>query len=438
MRNLRIEPKLNSLIRQFVNVFIFIISIFIIMWVPDVETSLTLLGWWLIFVSIFLIIGGKNNKTLYTLLIIIALINISVGVNDCLLRGVSTSAWQITGLRSNSYNEITAKTIILFTATLNLFVKKSHKYEEHGLEVEDTEETLVRKNNNIITYVGIFVLYTILLYGFFSQVLIRTQGSYESVGTAIFEYGVIVLCVVWYYSGNNKVADWLIMLYVATYSVMFLYIGDRSSVFMYLIMIYLLYFQKRFSAFNVFILAVVGIVLANCISALRDGSSLSTQETIKYALERGLYIDTVSWSYYTGISIVGLSMIVPSRLPFCMNYILSFVGLESDMANFNKYASENYSVLFNRGGGLCSPYLYMFGGYIGVFIGALIISFILNRFFTTSRNNNIIYQYVIVAMSMRWYLYNPVTLFRGIIILLSLLLLFCNWFNSHCVGIKKT
>ncbi len=411
-------------IEKIIDFIVAFISVLLIAFVEDDPSNLPFVGTALIVVSIYVMIRGRKNKMLFFLLFIISMINISIGAYDCLLEGVDVSAWQLSGLRATKYNTITAKGILLFVTMFNLFIKDDVLKNEKKSNFDE-----LRINNTLISYMGVLVMYVVLVYALISQLLTRNLGDYQSVSSPVFEYCVIVLCVTWYYSKNNQVVDWLILLYVFFYSIIFLAIGDRSSVFMYLLMLYLLYFQKRFTVWAVLGFSLIGIFCANIIGIMRSAGAFNFSEIISMATSRGLYVDTFSWSYYAGIAITALAHTVDSKIPFCLAYILSFFGIKNDFSSFTVFAL-NYNGLYNNGGGFCSPYLYMCGGYLGIVVGAVFIAFVINMFFSNKKPFNSIYQAVIVAMSLRWYLYNPVTLFRGILLLMPLLLIACRLFDN--------
>lgn len=408
--------------------FILSLGVFVVLVVPDGYDYLPITGMLIVFLSAYLIFKTRRNHVLFYLMTIIGLINISIGISDLIKKGVDVSAWQLEGLRLLDYNGITAKTIIIFLVVMNLFLNN----DVCKINLSKDNIQLLRMRSKLIANIGTVSLYAILFFGIVKEVAARNTGNYVSVSSSIYEYGVIIMCVVWYYSRDYKIIDRCIFAFVVLYSAFFLIIGDRSSVFMYVLLTYLLYYEHKFSRRNIFLGALIAVVGANIIDSYRNTSALDLSEIIIKAFSRGLYVDTVSWSYYGGIALIASTFIVSNRREMVLGYLLHFIGINMKITNPTSYVAENYGLLFNRGGGLCSPYFYMIGNYLGVVVGASIIGFLINRMFTFSKPQHLIYCYLITTMSLRWYLYNPTVLFRAILINLTIVLFVCKIFDS-CV-----
>ena len=86
----------------------------------------------------------------------------------------------------------------------------------------------------------------------------------------------------------------------------------------------------------------------------------------------------------------------------------------------SKYGPRNYNELYNEGGGLYPSYFFGMGGYVGTIVGAVIIGFIIVRFFSFKKNYHGIYAVLITVLMFRWYLYSISTLFRGVFILTTI------------------
>lgn len=411
-----------------IEIVLLVCSVIIVMLLPDNYNLLPIVGWFIILLTVYLLIKTRRNAMSFFLMCILGLVNVSIGISDLINKGIGVSSWQLTNLRMTDYDMITAKTVLLFLAVFNLFING----DACNKRCDYKSVLQLRKYNPIISFGGIILLYLILILGIIKEVLTRTSGDYISVSSTLYEYGVILVCITWYYSrGKNKI-DILIKMFVLCYSIAFVIIGDRSSVFMYILMLYLLYYQNKFKKIFILGAAIMAIFVSNVVDAARTASVLGVNEIIEKAISKGLYVDTVSWAYYGGIVIVALSFLASNRLWLTGGFLLHLIGINiSGFTSFTSYAAEHFPLLYNRGGGLCSPYLYFMGGYIGVAVGAVVMGAAIKKFFTVRKQHYIVYAYIIIAMSLRWYIYNPTAFFRTILINCTIFLILCRMLNHE-------
>jgi len=404
---------------------ILLLGIIAMLVVPNGYEFLPIIGFCIILISIYLIAKTRKNNILFYLMTIIGLINISVGVTDLIKKGVGTAEWQLRNLRMMDYDGVTAKSFLLFLIVFNVFLKR----DSCGKRYEWKRIQLLRQHNSVISVVGTAGLYAILVIGIFREILTRSHGSYVSVSLPIYEYGVIVFCLVWFYSRGSKTIELLQKIFVAVYSICFLIIGDRSSVFMYVLLLYLLYYERKFPKWTIFAGAFLAIFSANFISNYRKTDIYTIDEVFARAVSNGLYVDTISWAYYAGIALVAMKMLDPYVIYVSLGYVLHFIGININVMSPTAYAVASNPLLSNGGGGMCSPYLYMIGGYLGVIIGASIMGYVVNKVFSYKKPVYAIYCFLLTCMSLRWYLYDPTVFFRTIFINGTILILLCNLYD---------
>ena len=381
--------------------------------------NLQFTGFMLIILSIYMCIKVKNSKLLMFLFALFGFINISLGYTDCIMLGASVANWQTIGLRSQIINPISAKSILLTMAIINLFVDDRTKKNSSVYPNE------LRKQNSVISAGGILILMVILVYGLVTQRSIA--GSYESVSNPIFEYSIIIVCFVWYYSKNLKWADYFIWFYVLLFSYHFLSIGDRSSVFMLIILIALCYFYKYINIGRLAVIILIGVPITNIVAVVRSNGLVAPQRLVLEIISRGLYVDTVSWAYYGGLAVASLYKMVTDHF----SMLLGFIGFNNDYISFNDYATNHYSSLMNAGGGIYPSSFYAIAGFGGVIIGALILGFIMRRILISEKRDILPYKLLLITFVFRWYLYNPSTLFRGVLIYTSIVWLVCKFIEQR-------
>lgn len=411
---LRIVPLNNSIL----DYIILVIGLLYLILFPSDLQSMPITGILLILLSIYMCVKTKNNKVLLMMMGMITLINVSLGYTDCILMGVNVSQWQSIALRSSTMNPVCAKSILLSMIILNMFIDKTIIRIN-----KDINES--RQSNSIISSVGILFLLLILVYAYIS--LDRLSGEYTSVSNPIYEYSLMIIFFVWFYSKGNRLVDYFIWIYVALFCLKFLGIGDRSSVIMMMILIAIFYFYKYIKIKNLLIVVLMGIPIVNLFGAIRNISSFSFSSVIVEVLKKGFYIDTVSYAYYSSIAVTSLYERVSSKWLMIFGFIKRCIGVDNEFGSLTAYARNNYSDLMNYDGGIYGAYFYAFGGYIGVIIGAVILGIIIRKIMLSKNEKYVPYQILLSIYAFRWYLYNPITLFRSVIIFGTILLLLCRF-----------
>ena len=382
--------------------------------------SIVIVGLILIIQSILLCIVTKKTKKLFLLVIIITLINISVGVNIGILGGKSSPVWHQQGLLSSGVNLITLKGILLTQSILSIGVYfRLSKY----LKKEKYKEKL--KKSRIITIIMMIMLIGILIFGLFTEILYRKPG-YISVQNPIFEYSCILLSILWSYSKKNKKIKFFMLIYGGIFTILFLKIGDRSSVVPILITIIISLYINKISLKNLVIYGLIGIFIYNFVGIYRGSYNITFTEVIERVIERGFYIDTISWAYYTSIAISYLFLLVQDSWKFGVGYFFYFItGIETKYFGMQPYAVYNFDFLFSRGGGIYSSFFYGMLGYTGVIIGGILLVVIVNGILLSKSKYSDIYSTVLISLSFRWYLYNITPLYRGVLVITTVALIFC-------------
>jgi hypothetical protein len=419
---------LNNLPYRVVSTYFDIVVIFISMLVVFVGGNeievLPLIGFLIIGISIYMCIKVRDNKKLLILFAIVGFINISIGVSDCINKGLYVSEWQLP-LRFTTYSVYTAKSILLFLGMINLFISRTWVKRNTLL---DNSGKIERKNNNIIATIGTIALYIILALSYITNK--NRSGGYVTNSNPIFEYAMIVYIVTWYYSNKNKRIHFMLNIYAVCYALYSFYLGDRSAAFLMIILYYILNYENKISIFKSSILAISGIVISNFIGVIRNMPVFTLEDIFIKVLQRGLYSDTVSYSYYASISISALRYYESNTLFFFLKYLKSLFLGSNEFNRLAIYASKNYKSLFNYSGGIYPSYFYFWFGYLGVMIGASILAIIIRKVFTSKNEYMSIYQVLIPVFSIRWYLYGPTSLFRGIIVLTTFFLFLCTVFDK--------
>lgn len=402
---------------RFIDFLILVYSIAILVFLKDEIMNLRIVGVSLIAISIYSIIKVRKNPLLLVLFSLIGFMNISIGYKDFLMLGEGISSWQLEGLRSKPINVFNAKSVLITLAIVNLFVSEKTASLFRGT-ISD-----YRCSNKAVGYGGAILLWLIFLYSFVA-IKENIGQSHYMVYNPIFEYCLIIYVFTWYYSSNLRTVNISLVLFAVAFFVRFSLIGDRSSVFMLLVMFFLLYFNKRIKLSLMLIILLVGIPFVNFIGIFRTYGSEDFSTLLRLTISDGYYVDTVSWAYYAGLAVSSLgSLFKPFQL--FVSFVLSWFGIDYGVSDLNDYAL-NYSELYNNGGGFYSSFFYAYGGYIGVLFGAIVLGVIIRLIMKAKRKDMIVFKILLVVYSFRWYLYNPSTLFKGCLLYTALVFIFCS------------
>lgn len=392
----------------------FVATVLIVTYVSDDPNSLPYLGLGIICFSILVSFKARRSRNLLFLSMIILFINLSFGFVDLIGKGLSVADWQMS-LRLTAYNVHTGKSILLFMSIINMFIiHPGPKIAQVSIE---------RKRNVIISSVGLLFLFIILFLGYGESV--RKSAGYASNRNPFYEYSIVIYLVVWFFSKNLKLNVILLRIHSILYVVQSLFYGDRSAAFLMVILVALLEI-RRISIRKLSIFSIIAVLLSNFIAINRNYGHLETPEKLKQMLERGLYSDTVSYAYYSSITITALHDYSDDgqNEALFIEFLKSVFRGTTNAAvpSLTVYIRENFGDLFNRGGGIYSSHFFAYFGYAGVVVSAIILGLILRSVYYRSSPVAQLYQVLIVTFSIRWYLYNPIALYRSVLFIFSLLL----------------
>ena len=379
------------------------------------SATLPVIGYFFILLSGYMIIKVRKTRYLFYLVFIIGLINISVGINDFIHMGEGISVWQSERMRNTIYDLLSAKSVLLFLAAFNLFLNG------HCIEKHEATNTLLknRKSDPLIAYGGLFVLLLVLIYAVIFELWRRSRGTYISISNPIYEYSVIVFVISWMHSKNIKLCSKLLFVYGVVFSIVFLIMGDRSSVSMYVFALLIMYYKKetKINIGRLTVVLVFGLIFVNFIGIVRDNPQYDLIEILKTIIYRGFYVDTASWAYYSGITIVAAGMRSTNPLFLFYSFVLSLFGVHNGFSQMAQYAAGMGSLYFNRGGGFFGSYFYAWFRFPGVIISGFLVGLILQKVYDGTSNIASFYQILLIVFVIRWYIYSPIGFFRSVLLI---------------------
>ncbi|MBS4462466.1 MULTISPECIES: hypothetical protein [unclassified Facklamia] len=261
-----------------------------------------------------------------------------------------------------------------------------------------------RKSNIIIALVGVIFLYLILGVGIISLSKNFQLGTYTYIETTIYEYSIVIFVLTYFFAKKFKIINLLLFLYAVLFTVSFTIFGDRSSSFLYIIILLLLMFPHYLTFRNTIFFGISGIILSNLISIIRGaGSNLSFSYVFHQIIAKGLYQDTVSWAYYGGLSGIAVHETKQYGLNILFGFVKGIFGLKDEFSDVIGFSKTYY--YYNAGGGILPQHLYSFAGWSGVIFGEIITGIVLNKLLNSNRSNFIlIIISLVTAFCVRWYI----------------------------------
>ncbi len=419
----------KELRKKGIDIVFFILAIVISVITVSYQTRIAKIGLGILIVCGTILILRKYlfDRQFSIMFAVILYINFSLLISECIMDGkltlpVKTLQWQV--YRNTEYEYIFLTSLLLFVSTFNLILP--------FIKVQYNNANIQNKDNVIVFSICFFVLIFALFNGYTGGI----GASYQSNTTTLYEYAILFYVITWYYAGKSTIRNRMLQLYAGIYIAQAIIHGDRSSAFPMILLIVLIYFNN-ISLFKLLLYAIIGIMFANAISVYRLNYTLNNFFE-RYLSSYGLFnfaSDTVSQSYYTGISLVAFRELVEEAYTYLRDFVVGiFVGGKYGKADL-PIISQKY--LTNKGGGMfISNFVFWFGIW-GAFIAAVIVGCFLNVISNTKYEIGKVWKLYFVAMVFRWYLYTPFVFCRGVCFVFPIVYIFFAFIDTMSRREKK-
>lgn len=272
------------------------------------------------------------------------------------------------------------------------------------------------KDNVVIFSVLVIALIFIGLFG-----IDRVHTSKYTVSISpIYEYSILLFLFAYYSSGNKPIRKLVILILMGMFIIQDFYYGGRITSMQIILVAISTIFYNRVTSKSALLITFVGIFVNSIVGVYRSNFTLEGFNLINFFItlrNRWFVFDTPVYAYYASATHVAsvelINLSINERLGSLINFILSiFTGSESNSGNVTRYVSENY--FSNLGGGLLPTHFYFWLGYLGVIIAAVIILLILRMISIRDKELYKLVTVVFISTIPRWFLYNPLRMFRMI------------------------
>lgn len=368
----------------------------------------------MLFFSLLFLYKSRKNLPLFLVAFFILYCNYSIAVGEYFVGGdlgapmIEVKTLEIYGL--------TVRALLLFISTVALFFK-TKKVDFNKFKVTPVD--------NIVAFYGLLlVLLGILLFG----VKRGDLSSYTVSITPMYEYSSLLIFFAYYTSGRSPIRKALLTGLIIMFILQDFYYGGRITSLQLILLFLITILLKKLSVKLILIGGSVGIFINSFVDAYRQSYSLDSISAINVfnnMVDKLFVFNTPVYAFYASATHVAAEKYVSlqEKLYSFFDFFSSiFVGSSGGIGDVTHYVSWNY--FHNHGGGVVMSHFYFWFGWTGVIIAATIIVFILNRLGLSQNDFWKMIAITVIYSVPRWYLYTPLSLFRPLLLMSILYLIY--------------
>lgn len=379
---------------------------------------------YVLFLSLFLLWYVRKNFALFIVSAILAYCNYSVVFSQYVVIKQNTI---FTTFSNTEYSTQAIHIMLLFWSVLVICMSA----KPLPLKMIDLKKHEKKTGNYSVIVQCILlglavVLVAIFYYGFDRPEIIGARGA----PSAIYEYSIIIFIVSFYYSYEYKFCKILISAILFLFAMQNLVFGGRITALQLLIVFYMMVLSPQLSLKKAAPFILVGFILMSVIGVVRgtllsgDFSVLSILENLK---EQLFTLDTAYSAYHTSITMLltELKLSWNERVVCFFDLFSSiikgkYLGSKADISSFSRqFYVHSY-------GGVLPFYFHFYLGNFGVILIAFFISKVLGVCAKLSKEcdsglRKCVTVYI-VASAFRWYLYSPIQITRGLLLMICVYL----------------
>jgi hypothetical protein len=285
---------------------------------------------------------------------------------------------------------------------------------------------------NIYVFIFLSFLGTILILFGLSGENIFVSGTYANSEvvqkSTLHEYFILVFLFIIAYAPNGVLYQRIIQLFLFIFSLKTLLYGGRVEVLQILLLFfYISYvFKNRIKLKYVIAILIFGIYFSGLVSNIRANPLILLSDNFIDLFnptniffnkpENRILSSTEGDVIQSSARIVGLvqtnEISLVQRVISLFNYLLSPIIPSSFLAEPTNLATFKQEYFHSGGGGLISTFFYVWLGYLGPIFIALMIGFLIKKFYLFNNKLYFIYGICLLSMFPRWFSYNPIFLIK--------------------------
>lgn len=301
---------------------------------------------------------------------------------------------------------------------ISLFVVVFFTIADSGKEKYlDFDSKLLRKNNSLVFFscLSVIVFFSLLMVSDGGTVFTAHYRDITAVRYAFIDYAILFAVIAYCFSCKNR--NRTLILVLSFYCFVCILYGYRLRLLQMGLLIYVLFFEHKIQKKYVLMATVCGVFFLLFIGVLRSdvgninvAAMLGYRDGVVVSNQGGVFLNA---NMYIGLVKDGLITSEQRLTSFLGNFIAIFYSQSSLPADYYlpKIAEKYFSI---PGGGLISGYLYVWGGWLSVIVGAVVIGAMYKKAFYHKFSSQYFYVYMCIILSVfpRWFAYSPIHFFK--------------------------
>lgn len=379
-------------------------------------TNLVALTCLLLYYSIILLYQSRKNLYMFVSVLMIAYSNYGISVyRYWLTDGIkynqittSTSNYDLIGLRVSIF--------LIFLVWLLVFIKP---LKMHQIKKINLQHKFKNRNSPLLVVVSCMAL--ILIWILYYRFSLGERAEYSPQ----YEYSTIFFIIGLKYAGQKKLLLFPVLLLACFYVVFDFAGGQRSTGVQIAIIVALMVFYRYLSPKKILLYGFFGMFVTKFVAVLRKSffaPDFQLSDIFLSMSETYFAPDTAGYAYYTSITYIAIMDIynIAERLSQFADFVTSLFVVGTVGEALPYIAQRHYSHGF---GGVLGIYMYYYLGYIGTSLIGILVAYYYRLMEKVNcllkYRNSLVYVIIVYvsATTVRWYLYSPSQLLRGVMIL---------------------
>ena len=411
----------NSLVHYIFNALIGILVILLLL-LNSSGTYEKLVGYCVIAINILSMVKVRHNWYLLFIFLCITYSNYSI----CVANYISHIDTFFAGYAGTEIGSQGVNILLLFSAMLLFIAPTTYREGTNKASIKPKALITNNKYNPIIVIGAIIILGFIWVYGFTRPDAVGHRGS----PSALYEYSIIFMIIALYYSGKDRILTSVVVLIGLAFAIQNFMFGGRITGVQILIMIGFAVFIDHISLINVAPVGIVFFIIMVAIGQLRGNiliSGFSVNNVINQLAKGKFALDTAYSSYFTSMTFLDElhKTVFSRRIQLFLRWLLSiFLGGSVTDSNLAVYTRQTHMHYY---GGVLPYFAWFYLGFIGLVLLTIYIRFHFKVMLNVNCDSSGFIRCMAVYVTctcLRWYLYSPSQLFRGVF-LLSIVFFFC-------------
>lgn len=373
---------------------------------------------YVLLISIAIIYFVRENYLLAILFSVVAYCNYSVVVAEYLsiIKDTLFTIYAGTNVANRGIY-----VLLIFMATVGICVSVVDIPKIQKISSEDMVCDKTSRNLYIIVAAIEVLLIYILIFAFGRPNQLGDRGS----PTALYEYSILLFILCFYYGGKNELCKITTLIILGLFVIQNFMFGGRITGLQLLIVAYVMMFEKKINLNKALPLIVIGFLALSVIGVER-GNILSgdfdISNVVEQLCEKKFTLDTAYSSYHTSLTFIlsENNTSYETRLMIFWGFIKSIFFGKYDTVNSN-VSSYTRQLYHHYGGGFLPFFFEFYLGIVGIFLIAFYLMLFIKEIASVSNNSSGLKKCIavyVVASTFRWYIYSPIQITRGVLLLI--------------------